>query len=98
MKLDKFKKSNNVEKRAPQYSTWENKRDRQPLPNIHGVTRGYKESPQVVRDRIEISQSYRGKLDGRESRKDSLAGVLEWQENDGSIVQERKRQKMGKKR
>lgn len=78
MKLNKYKPSKRVEKDVPSpRPTWEDMRDKEPLPNIHGINRHYKESPEVVKERLDISDSYRGKLDGRTTRENSMDSMLE---------------------
>ena len=101
MKLDKYKPSNKVERKVdPPYSNWEDKGNRRPLPNIHGINRHYKEDPEMIRDRIEISEGYQDALKGKKTKEDSFEAFVERNSFPVDRVEDviRKHEKMNKKR
>ena len=69
MKLNKIKPSNSIEdKRLTQPSFSWAKQDKEPIRNIHGINRNIKEDPEMVKNRLDISEAYQGALKGKKDR------------------------------
>lgn len=73
-----------LKREKPDYTAIEDRR------RVQRVNSGYKEDPEVVRDRLDISKHFQDRLKGK-SDKELPDGLMEEMIKDGEKMQKRKR-------